>query len=78
MSGLGVFQLLLLVTLAIVSWKLLLLVTLATVPQLAQYPSGYVSFQRLDWMKEVWAHNLLEYRILCARFTIDDTLVTQP
>jgi hypothetical protein len=39
-------QLLLLVTLAAVFWKLLLLVTLVIVPQRAQYPSGYVSFQR--------------------------------
>jgi hypothetical protein len=37
-----------LVTLAAVSWKLLLLVTLAVVPQRAQYPSSYVSFQHLD------------------------------
>jgi hypothetical protein len=29
-------------------------------------------------MKEVWAHNLLEYENCVLVFTIDDTLVTQP
>jgi hypothetical protein len=48
MRGLGFLQLLMLVTLAAVSWKLFLLVTLAAVPQRAQYPSNYVSFQQLD------------------------------
>ena len=78
MRGLGFLQLLLLVTLAAMSWELLLLVTLAEVPQRAQYPSGHVSFQHLDRMKEEWAHNLLEYNG-CARLTIENiTIVTQP
>jgi hypothetical protein len=71
--------------------QLLLLVTLAAVileAAPASNPSGssstssisssYVSFQRFRLTEGVWAHNLLEYRIWCAHFTIDDTLVTQP
>jgi hypothetical protein len=30
----------------------------------------------LGCLKEVWAHNLLEYRRWCVHFTIDDTFVT--
>jgi hypothetical protein len=40
--------------------------------------SGYVSFQCFRLTEGVWAQNLLEYRIWCAHFTIDDTLITQP
>jgi hypothetical protein len=40
--------------------------------------SGYVSFQHFRLTEGVWAHNLLEYKRWCARFTIDDTFVTQP
>jgi hypothetical protein len=31
--------------------------------------SGYVSFQRFRLTEGVWAHNLLEYKGLCAHFT---------
>jgi hypothetical protein len=48
MRGLGFLQMLLLLTLVVVSWKLLLLVTLVEVPQRAQYPRDYVSFHCLD------------------------------
>jgi hypothetical protein len=32
--------------------------------------SSYVSFQRFRMTEGVWAHNLLEYKGLCARFTM--------
>ena len=71
-------QLLLLVTLAAVLLETSPASNTSNSYLTSSISSDYVSFHHFRLTEGVWAHNLLEYRIWCARFTIDDTLVTQP